>query len=113
MIKLDDGPCKGAYALGRAPVYLRATIDAQGKADCLDQLTDTPAEGERVHVYRQTEYRGPVIIHMARPRRAIWTHSADYTYLSDVDGEQLRETDAWRAWCNARAEADRAIGIPA
>jgi hypothetical protein len=113
VIRLIDGPAKGAYALERAPVYLRAVVGPDGN-DCLDQLSDTPAVDERVYVYRQVKYSGPVHITMARPRRHVWTHIAEYEYLADVDAEaeQLRDSESWRAWAINQATATNAVGVP-
>lgn len=110
MIRLVDGPAAGALALERAPIFLRAVVDPAGKIEALDQLDDKPEPGEKVYVYEQTAYRGQAFITLQRPRRCVHTHSADYRHRDDVDGEQVRDREAWRAWCLAQPVADK-VGI--
>ena len=108
MMVLNDGPCKGAYAVGRAPDYLRAVIGADGKADVLDQLHDEPGTSETVHIYRRLPGKvGGVSVMLANPRRCIWTISAEYEHLPDVDGKPFRETEAWREWALAQPVISR------
>lgn len=101
MITLTGGPGEGAYAVKRAPLYLRAVVAADGATDVLDQLTDTPRRGERVSVYRRTTEAGTVHLNMSgRSRRATGFYAlATYEHMPEVDGEALRDNEAWRAWC--------------
>ena len=46
-LNLLDGPAIGTYMCQRAPVYLRAVVGTDGKADVLDQWEDTPEPTER------------------------------------------------------------------
>ena len=108
MMVLNDGPAKGAYAVGRAPIFLRAVVDQQGGIDVLDQLTDTPERTESVHVYERIgEPSGMTTLQMSRPggrgRRCVTSIAAEYRYLPDVDGEAVRDFEAWRDWCLAHA----------
>lgn len=108
MMILEDGPCKGPYMVNRAPDYLRAVINAEGKKDVLDQLSDTPAAGEAIHVYQRRP--GPVgtaSVMLANPRRCVVTVMAEYVHLPDVDGEAFRETAAWRAWASEQQPVAR------
>jgi hypothetical protein len=107
-VHLVDGPAADArLALHRAPVYLRVVIDREsGAIDALDQLDDTPRDGEAVHVYQADPstlfaLRGDIIVcvrgeHGGLTRAA--TAQGEYHHLADVDGEQLRGTKAWREW---------------
>lgn len=105
MSRFVDGPVAGsALALGRVPIFLRVVISAADRVDALDQVDDMPADDERIHVYElvpgtdqgvalvrvQTRGRGTTCIAMAL---------ADYRHRPDVDGEEFRDTAAWRTWC--------------
>lgn len=104
-VVLEDGPVAGEYSVLRAPFFLRAVLARNGRRDVLDQLDDRPAMDEKVHVYQAVPgtlfdpdmYRRQGIIVCPPPAA-----SGRYRHRPDVDGEQLRDTDAWRAW--ARAE---------
>jgi len=107
VITLLDGPAAGAkLALHRAPVFLRVVIDrATGAVDALDQLDDTPRDGEDVHVYQGDRdhlftLRADVFLCTRGPDglRAVPTARGEYRHLPDVDGEQLRGIGNWRAW---------------
>ena len=103
---LDDGPARGRYSTRRAPHFLRAVVAPDGKVDLLDQLNDGPRVDEVVHVY---EAVGQTFCPdtMARTGFAIICPppgaSGTYRHRADVDGEQLRSTEAWRTWCRAQA----------
>lgn len=106
MSRILDGPVGPVtLANGRAPIFLRVTIDDDGTVDVLDQLEDTPKATERIHVYEQVPgtHHGVALVMMARPRRCVSMADGDYRHRPDVDGETVRETDAWRAWCHAEA----------
>jgi hypothetical protein len=96
-----DGPAAGTnLMLRRAPIYLRVTIDAAaGKVDALDQLDDRPEDQETVHVYRKVP--GTRSMFCIRPGGCFET--AEYRWIPDAVGEELRETSAWRAWVDKRA----------
>lgn len=105
-----DGPAAGqGFDLRRAPMYLRVVevVEQMGKFDALDQLDDEPREGERVHVYRIVPGSFGCVYVCARGRGALGGRyeSGIYRYVPDVDGEQLRETAAWRAWVDAQVAA--------
>lgn len=98
---LEDGPAAGRYTVTRSPYFLRAVVDAGGRIDILDQLTDAPRQDERVFVYEAipgtiSSFGAPGVIVCPPPAA-----SGRYRHRADVDGEQLRETEAWRAWCRA------------
>ena len=109
-----DGPAADrTLALRRVPIFLRVVIDRHGgRLDALDQLDDEPMPGEGVWVYQAVPgttwaLRGDIIVCVrgsggmtqAATARGVYTHRAD------VDGEQLRDTEAWRAWCREQPEA--------
>lgn len=100
MLTLNDGPAKGSYLVKRAPMYLRAVVNINGKADVLDQLDDSPRPRERVYVYHLVTGVGSVHLHMSgSARRASGFYvMAGYEYMPDVDGEAVRYTAAWQAW---------------
>lgn len=112
-----DGPAEGwTPMLGRTPWYLRVVEDTRpgtykrsndGKVntrfDCLDQPEDEPFDHERVHVYVLAGTPG-----FACGRGAGRSgYIADYRHLPDVDGESLRDTQTWRAWCMAPEQEER------
>lgn len=111
MIRFLDGPAEGTVLeLRRAPVLLRVAIEGD-TVDALDQLSDTPKEGEILYVYRlegkagsyHLLVRGP----KARERRGWWA-TGDYVHLpmdDQPDQETLRDTKRWQQWAtdyNAR-----------
>lgn len=107
MIQIVDGPAGGVtFTLHRAPIFLRLVHGPKGW-DALDQLEDTPASDETVHVYRKAAGGGIVCIH---GRGGGCFPTGEYFHVPDADGEAIRETSAWRARCDKRAEAE---GIPA
>jgi hypothetical protein len=100
-----DGPAAGkTLMLTRAPHYLRAVQGVTGDWDALDQLTDTPHPGETVVAYEMVS--GPRSMHVcSRGKKAVsgWFQGGDYRVVADQPtDEQLRSTDAWRAWVSAR-----------
>lgn len=107
MLDLLDGPAQGSYLVKRAPLYLRAvTLEVAGATarDVLDQLTDAPAPGERVHVYKLQGQAGSV--HLNRGGKGSGFYATGvYKHLADVDGEALRDTESWRQWCIAHTGA--------
>jgi|GEM_PF-2209605 hypothetical protein len=107
---LEDGPCAGRYSARRSPYFLRAVRDTtNGKVDLLDQLDDTPRPTERVHVYEafpgtiSSDLRLALTIVCPPPTGA----SGRYWYRADVEGEQLRDTDAWRTWARAQPAKEK------
>ena len=101
MIKLDGGPADGAYAVGRAPLWLRAVVSPSGKTDVLDQLEDEPKPRESISVYRRTTIADQVgfVRFCGRGRgRGFASVSAEYEHLPEVDGGAFRETEAWQTW---------------
>lgn len=108
MIKLVDGPAAGAYAVKRAPLYLRATVDAgTGVRDVLDQLTDSPSESEDVVVYKLEGEAG--MIHLNFGGTALRTGfyvTGNYYHVAPAPVIELRDTEAWRRWCAAQVPDD-------
>jgi hypothetical protein len=104
MMLLFDGPAEGSYMVGRAPLYLRAVVAADGTKDVLDQLGDTPRPGETVHVYRRVT--AVSMVHLNRGRHGSGFYaSASYRHLPAVDGEAFRSNAAWVVWCHEQPEA--------
>lgn len=100
MLQLVDGPCKGTYLVKRAPLFLRAVLNKEGKADVLDQIEDTPEKSEGVYVYQLEGNAGWVHLHGTKVHG--FYAMGTYHHLSDVDGESLRDNAAWQAWATAR-----------
>ena len=105
MLSLKDGPCQGTYMCKRAPMFLRAVIDDKGKGDCLDQLEDMPAENEKVYVYMREGEAGTVHLNYGGGRGG-WYALAEYKFLPKVDGEVLRDNQAWQTWATRAAEEE-------
>jgi hypothetical protein len=85
-------------------------VDATGKVDILDLLSDTPRATELVHVYRAVE--GSTFMLSDSMFVCVLTSDGEYAqaagaggeyhHLPDVDGGALRETAAWREWVMAQ-----------
>ena len=101
MIKLEDGPAQGAYAVKNAPKYLRAVVGLRGAKDVLDASGDEPQASETVSVYRRCGEAGVVHIRMSGTGSGFYA-TGEYRHLADVDGEDLREYQEWRTWVSAR-----------
>lgn len=103
MMTLRDGPAKGAYMVKRAPLYLRGVTSPQGESDVLDMLDDEARADEKVSVYRRVTDVGQVHLNFGggkkTGRRTGFYVLAEYEWLPDVDGEQVREVALWREWC--------------
>lgn len=96
-----DGPAEGrTMDTRRAPVFLRVVEDrSTGKFDVLDLLDDTPTPSERVFVYQREPGTWGQVFACTRSRRGGGRYEyGSYRHLPGVDGEQLRETSAWRGW---------------
>ena len=103
LLHLADGPAAGEYATDRAPIYLRGVVSPHGNCDVLDQADDAPRPREKVNVYRRTKVDPQQVIFCMRGREGcLVTTFADYEHLSDVDGQKLRDNDAWLSWCRAQ-----------
>jgi hypothetical protein len=114
VIGFEDGPAQGeTLFLHRAPRFLRVVIDRDsGKVDALDQLDDTPAPAEAVHVYEIEGSAGWVHLNMGGSRRGTGFYaSATYRHRPDVDGEQVRDNAAWQAWARAQP-VEREVPAP-
>ena len=83
-------------------MFLRAVVSASGKKDVLDQPDDTPTPEEQVYIYRRLGESGFAIITLARPRRCVRTATGLYVHMPEAAGEAMRETAAWRSWCEAQ-----------
>lgn len=88
----------------RAPQYLRGVVSPSGKLDVLDQLEDVPAPREKVYVYERVGGWSSYHVRMTGRGSGFYV-VAEYGYREDVDGEQLRDTEAWQAWCVAEWDA--------
>lgn len=98
MISLEGGPGEGAYAVKRAPKFLRAVLNTlTGEKDVLDQLSDTPGDNEEVWVYKLEGEAGIVHLNRGKGQSGFYA-TGTYRYVDDVRGVDVRETMAWRRW---------------
>lgn len=112
MIGLLNGPAEGVFAVRRAPYYLRAVVSPNDKRDVLDQLGDEPRPRERVFVYRKVREGTTYHIKFSNRHDSGYYPDADYELVEGVDGQDLRDNAAWRAWCLSQPEATT-LEIPA
>lgn len=101
MLQLVDGPCEGVYMCKRAPVYLRAVADEDGKKDVLDLIEDTPTDSETVYIYRLLGDVGQVHLNFGGGKGGFY-QMGTYHYLPEVDGESLRDNSNWQQWAIAQ-----------
>lgn len=146
MVTIKDGPAAGAtLMLQRAPRLLRVTVKIPAAAalfdpvtqrppgatarlaaagftapradvDALDQVDDVAEPGEAIHVYRRGRYDGRMHLNGGTPARSGFYAVAEYWHLPDVDGEALRDRDAWQTWATLnqhRAPAPARTEAPA
>lgn len=110
MSKFLNGPAAGQFlSLGRSPYFLRAVRVPGGKWDALDQLDDTPAPNEEIHVYRIASE--PMTAHVdgrdpkTGKRFGRWMSIADYLLHDEQpDDRTARDKAAWQAWCADQAK---------
>jgi hypothetical protein len=117
MLTLKDGPVAGTYLVKRAPLFLRAVIDARtNEKDVLDQLEDTPKESEDVFVYERQGEAGVVHLLMSPRSKSGWYALAEYKLRDEIDGRLVRSNESWRAWVVGQGQArglkvDKATGV--
>ena len=104
-LNLDGGPTTGSYISDRAPFFLRAITDGEGRMAVLAQLDDYPSPEDAVHVYRQSG-RG-IACSFGANKGCVSFY--EYEHLADVDGELVRENEAWRDWVQARPKCEGKI----
>ena len=106
---MHSGPPKNGQACSPSPAPGN-TKEAGAKIPAFrnrDQLEDHPKPVERISVYRRTskpDQVGMVFICGRGRAGSVASGSADYEYLTDVDGEAVRETASWRSWVAQRHE---------
>lgn len=100
MLELKDGPCEGVYYCKRAPYRLRAVVNGQGEKDVLDLVDDTPADDEKVYIYRLEGEPGWMHIHGTKIHGFYATGT--YFHMPEVDGEALRDNAKWQEWALAQ-----------
>lgn len=100
MISFRLGPAGGQQlSLARTPTYLRVVIDTDGSIDALDQLEDTPEPSERIVVYKLNHSSGMRGFVCGRGG-CVPLIDAAYDYLLEQpEDREVRDTEAWRAWC--------------
>lgn len=98
MITLD-GPAADTFMVKRAPIWLRAVVDTvSGKKDVLNELEDKPSVTEKIYVYKRQGEASTVHLLMSPRSKSGFYAMATYKYQPGIDGEALRETDAWQKW---------------
>ena len=105
MTQFLDGPAEGATLfMKRAPLYLRAVRDPDGKWDALDRLDDAPAAGEEIAVYRRAG--ATTTMHIRGGRRSGgcgFFKGGEYRLVEPAPQDaDVRGTAAWRAWCQVQ-----------
>lgn len=111
MSRFLDGPAAGlTLSHARAPHFLRVVCNGTSW-DLLDRLDDEPRPDEVVHVYQQVPgtHTGRTHINGGTPSTSGWYDSATYRHRPDVDGEQVRTTEAWRAWASAQPRLEERV----
>lgn len=107
-----DGPAEGVVLeLARAPVYLRAVVNAAGVWDALDFPGDGPRDSETVYAYRRQGDAGSIHLDYTESRtgrrRGRDIAYAEYRVAPEQpDAATMRDPVLWRAWCQARSVAD-------
>lgn len=94
MTSFLNGPAKGkSLMLHRSPLFLRVVEKAE-EWDALDQVNDSPAAGETIHVYERT-YKG------GKAKSASGCYPLAHYRLHDNPPpiETQRDTALWRQWC--------------
>lgn len=110
-VQFVGGPLDGReLSLQRGPLFIRGVVNrGNGRRDALDLLDDEPRPNETVSVY-QLVWRTPTSHICSRGEGCTLSYMGTYRWREDVDGEQLRDTEAWRAW--AQAEGHEHHGVP-
>lgn len=98
MTTFIDGPAKGnILMLKRAPIYLRAVSNAEGKWDACDQLEDTVHPGEVPVAYVLAETPGQAFIDGPRIR-GLYPISRYQLVLNQPDASVMMNNNLWAAW---------------
>ena len=98
-----DGPLKGVVLrLRRSPKYLRATRRAVAglyEFDALDQLDDTPRDGESLHCYYRVADDGWIHVKMQGPGSGMHRIATYALFRPEPSEADMWTNVAWRAWC--------------
>ena len=89
--------------LHRAPLFLRVVVDHEW--DALDQLEDTPKEGEILYAYkRKGEAVRAFIDFSGKSRKASGLYAvADYEFYQPQPSQaEMRLYETWAEWCGAQ-----------
>ena len=120
MTRFTDGPAAGKFlGLARNPLFLRVTVASReggSEFDALDGIRDKPEPSEAVHVYRKTSDDGSVH-YCGRgkdgKRFSRWERNATYAlYANQPDDATVRDTAAWRAWCQSEVAKETTPPAP-
>lgn len=113
MTRFENGPAhKKFVSIQRLPLFLRVTIDSDGKVDALDQLEDTPRDDEKVYVYRKAPGTEASCFVTGRDPKTgkRWgrqERGATYRFVkSQPSDATLRDKTAWGDWCQRTFAAE-------
>ena len=107
-VRFLDGPAAGkSLTIKRTPKLLRVValggFGPDAVIDALDQLDDSPRDGEAIVAYRLSGEVGTLHVDYrdkSNRRRGDWWATADYRVIGEQPPEAtLRDRDAWREWC--------------
>jgi len=98
MTSFLNGPAQGkTLQLKRSPHFLRV-VEANGKWDALDKLSDKPEKHETLYAYEITGTAGQV--HIYGTKISGWYSLANYKFIaSQPTDAQMRDAATWRQWC--------------
>src|SRR4051794_35138431 len=102
MTTFTDGPAAGVTLLiRRTPLFLRVVLNAKGKWDAIDQLSDRANYDEAVYAYRKTadEGDGGGAFICRGGGAGGYFQFAKYAFIAEQPPEDvLRYNSRWQAW---------------
>lgn len=110
-----DGPPEivaASLTLQRTPEYLRVVVAPDGKVDALDQLDDTPREGETIYAYRRlgTAPSGEAFV-CGRGQGASGCYQiVGYGHTEEIHPTALAATDRWQSAVKSALKARELTG---
>jgi hypothetical protein len=111
-VSLKLGTLRGPLTLKRVPRFLRFVVTGTDwtTLDALDQLDDTPREGEHVIAAEKRDESSVHLDGYKNGRRCgWWERTATYEPVPDPPPQDvLRDTAKWQAWCVERLAKEKA-----
>lgn len=105
LVSLRVGTLRGRLSLYRTPKYLRFVMAGADwdTLDALDQLDDTPREGEQVMAAALGKRGSVHVCRRGKGQKSSWHRTATYHLLPEQPSQEvLRNTAQWQAWCLAQ-----------